>query len=91
MRCQCHGRGAVTVNYEDGTPFDLGLCHCRIGQAFRRWFKIGPEGIATKFGVPVERIWPLEDLLDDGDPVSTKSDDRPDFADAGKTKRLTIR
>jgi hypothetical protein len=33
---RCGGRGLVRVDYETGEPFDLAICRCEAGKAYRR-------------------------------------------------------
>lgn len=65
VTCQrCDGNGAVTVHYHSGEPFDLGICTCAAADILRRLFAKSPEILAARYGVPVERIELLDDILE---------------------------
>lgn len=61
---QCVGRGAVTVNYRSGQPFDVGLCSCAGGAILRLEIESAPDRLERRFGVALDRIWPLEALVE---------------------------
>lgn len=66
MSCsRCDGKGAVRVDYHSGEPSDVGLCTCVIGTLLRGLIDRQPQLLEAHFKLPLERIWPVEVLVDD--------------------------
>jgi len=90
VSCPCRGKGLIVVRYQDGTPFDLGVCTCLEGQWIRRR---GPSGFALyaqTHGISVDRVRPIEDFAEDDDLVAlglTPARPLEDFTQAGKVAR----
>lgn len=68
----CDGKGARTLHYHSGAPFDVALCTCAAGAILRLEIDAKPEQLERRFGVSIDRIWPLEDLLE-GSPQAAAS------------------
>lgn len=92
--CQtCEGRGAVTLNYQSGGRFDVGLCACLAGQPLRLEIDAAPERLEKRFGVSIDRIWPLEDIREGpllGREQSIASTDDEALLNAGKVNRAGL-
>ena len=85
MSCPCRGKGLIRVNYEDGTPFDLGVCSCQEGQWIRR--RDGAALVALTYGIARDRVRPIEDLAESDELVAlglTPAVPLEDFTQAGK-------
>lgn len=68
MLCQkCDDRGAVRVMYRSEDPCDVGLCSCATGMLLRRFIDGSPQALEKHFNLPIERIWPLEELVTEAD------------------------
>ena len=84
----CGGRGARRVNYRSGEPCDFGLCSCAAGLVLRREIDADPDGLENRFGVPLDRIWPIETLMDD-EPQVVRTD-MDILLSAGKVDRAGL-
>jgi hypothetical protein len=70
VSCPCGGKGLIRVNYQDGTPFDLGVCTCPAGQWIRRRGPAGYALWAQTYGVTRDRVGPIEAFAEDGDLIA---------------------
>lgn len=94
---QCEGRGAVTLNYKAGDPFDVGLCACEAGRPMRLEIDSAPEQLEKRFGVSIDRIRPLEDIREGTllvDPSGVRraglADDEAMLLNAGRVNRAGL-
>lgn len=87
MSCAlCAGQGVIRIGYHEppGGHADLAICLCRPGRNLRAQMERGSKALlAARYGVPVESVGLVEDLLDAEDipivlrarPVATRGID----------------
>lgn len=69
----CNDLGLFRVGYHDGSPTHYLLCLCRVGESLRRATNHGKpvtplwQVWASRHGIPVEQIAPMEDVLTDAE------------------------
>lgn len=92
MLCpKCDDRGAVRVQYRSGEPFDVGICSCEMANLYRLWLRSEPGHrlLGDWFGLPIERIWLVEELAEGVEP-SSKTTSRDILVSAGKVDRAGL-
>lgn len=85
----CGGRGALRVNYRSVDLHDFGLCDCDAGAVLRREVDDDPDRLAKRFGVSIDRIWPIEELVDATE-APARATDMDTLVLAGKVDRAGL-
>lgn len=92
MNCiLCAGKGVIRIGYQEAPRegyVDYGICHCPQGLRFRvPGFR---RVLAQRFGVELEQVNLVEELLDPEDLPSFQPSEDLDLAAVGQTKRAKL-
>lgn len=67
MTCnRCEDKGAVRLHYHSGEPFDVAVCWCRAGVAWRQ-MEAKRSGVLADYFKQADRVVWLEDVASDED------------------------